>query len=199
MPVTLTDVITVHPRLTDIVRAAIVSQLKMPSIGDTFLQRNSEFVRYRSSMIGDIAKLSVKAWLERYGFTVTDWDDVRTSWRSSRKLFDLRVNGCAIEIASSIEHLGNISRRRALSQIITEKHIIQPVRQTRKDIVLQAYFISDDNPSVHIMGWVTWDNLTSYQTIRYIAGRPRDFWLVPFGETVVRTPTDLITVLRTWT
>lgn len=199
MAITLSSIVTVRPRLTTIVRAAIASQLKMPSIGDTFLRRSFEFERYRSSMIGDIAKLAAKEWLEHHRFAVTDWDDVRTSWRSSRKLFDLQINNCAIEIASSIELLGNISRKRGLSQILAEKHIIQPIRRTRKDIVLQAYFISDNNPSVHLMGWVEWDNLIPYRAIRHIAGRPRDFCLVPFSENVVRPMTDLIAVLRTWT
>jgi hypothetical protein len=48
------------------------------------------------------AKFGVKSWLERHGFVVTDWDTVRTSWRSSRKPYDLIVNNCKIEIVSAI-------------------------------------------------------------------------------------------------
>ena len=198
MPVTLDDIITVRPRLRHYIRAAIVSQLKMPTITDTFLQRDSEFKRYRSSMIGDIAKLGVKTWLERQRFTVTDWDDVRPNWRSSRKPYDLNVNNCTIEIASSIVSLDNLGRAAALGVILNEKHVIQPIRRTRKDIVLQVYYISDINPAVHIMGWVYWDDLTPHTTIRYIAGHPRDFWMVRFNERIVHTPNELIEILRNW-
>lgn len=195
MPVNLGDIISITPSLNDYIRAAIVSQLKMPNITDTFLQRDSEFARYRSSMIGDIAKLGVKTWLEGNGFTVTDWDDVRTSWRSSRKLYDLRVNNCAIEIASSI--LVSISRN-PLAVILSEKHIIQPIRRTRKDIVLQIYFTSNLSQIVHIMGWVYWDDLASHQTIRRINGHPIDFWMVPFNDETVHAPNELINVLQNW-
>jgi hypothetical protein len=199
MPVTsFRQIISIRPRLSTITRAAILSQLKMSTITDTFLKRDSEFARYRSSMIGDIAKLCAKEWLERQHFEVTDWDDVRSSWRSSRKRFDLEVNACKIEIASSIEQLDHLNKNTALSQILQEKSIIQPVRRTVKDVVLQVYFISDSNPIVHLMGWCRWEDMQQYQTIRYIAGRPRDFWLMPFGSTEARPPFDLIGVLSTW-
>ena len=198
MPVALRDIISIRPRLRDYIRAAIVSQLKLPTITGTFLRRDSEFERYRSSMIGDIAKLAVKTWLEQRGFTVIDWDDVRRNWRSSRKPYDLSVNNCTIEIASSIEILDNLGRASALNLILREKHIIQPIRRTRKDIVLQTYYISDINPAVHIMGWSYWDDLTPYRTIRYIAGHPRDFWMVPFNERIVHAPSELVDVLREW-
>jgi hypothetical protein len=198
MPITLGDIITVRPRQSDYIRAAIHTHLKIGSITDTFLQRDSDFERYRSTMIGDIAKFGVKSWLERQGFAITDWDSVRTSWRSSRKLYDLLVNNCKIEIASSIEDFNNMGTNAALNRVLNEKHIIQPIRRTRKDIVLQVFFISDRNPAVHIMGWANWDDLEQYRTIRYVVGRPRDFWMVPFNESIVHTPSELVTVLRDW-
>ncbi len=193
------QIISIRPRLSSITRAAILSQLKMSTITDTFLQRDTEFARYRSSMIGDIAKLCAKQWLENQGFEVTDWDDVRSSWRSSRKRFDLEVNACKIEIASSIEQLDHLSRRAALTQILQEKSIIQPVRRTVKDVVLQIYFISDSNPKVHLMGWCQWGDMQQYQTIRYIAGHPRDFWLIPFNAQEAHPTADLVDFLSTWT
>lgn len=192
------EIISIRPRLSIITRAAILSQLKMSTITDTFLQRDSEFARYRSSMIGDIAKLCSKEWLERQQFEVTDWDDVRSSWRSSRKEFDLEVNGCKIEIASSIEKLDHLSRGAALSYILQEKSIIQPIRRTAKDVVLQVYFISDSNPKAHLMGWCRWEDMQQYQTIRYVGGRPRDFWLIPFSSSEAHPPFELLRFLSSW-
>lgn len=190
--------IPIQLSMNTIIRAAILSHLKLSTISDTFLQRDSEFARYRSSMYGDIAKLCAKLWLERHGFTVTDWDDVRTNWRSSRKQFDLKVNDCRIEIASSIEVLDNLETRAALSKVLNEKSIIQPVRKTPKDVILQIYYLSDSNPQVNIMGWAEWDDLSQYQTIRYIAGHPRDFWLMPFSAPEARPPQDIISFLASW-
>ena len=199
MPVnSVEDVIHVRPSLTTIVRAAILSQLKMSTITDTFLQRNGEFARYRSSMIGDVARLCAKGWLEVEGFAVIDWDDVRTSWRSNRKRFDLEVNKCRIEVASSIEILDDQDTNTALNQIIEQRSIIQPVRRTEKDIVLQAYYISDIDPIVYIMGWTLWSEIAQYQSIRYVGGYPRDFWLMPFNRPEARPPRDLVDFLQRW-
>jgi len=199
MPVTsFRQVISIRPRLSIIIRAAILSQLKMSTITDTFLRRDSEFIRYRSSMIGDIAKLCAKEWLERQGFEVTDWDDVRMNWRSSRKKFDLEVNKCKIEIASSIEAIDELARNVALTQVLQNKSIIQPVRKTEKDLVLQIYFVSDVHPDVYLMGWCRWGDMPPYKTIRYIAGHPRDFWLIPFSSPEAHPPIDLVSFLRTY-
>ena len=196
MPVaSFRQIISIRPRLSIIIRAAILSQLKMSTITDTFLRRDSEFIRYRSSMIGDIAKLCAKEWLERQGFEVTDWDDVRMNWRSSRKKFDLEVNKCKIEIASSIEVLDDLARNAALTQILQNKSIIQPVRKTEKDVVLQIYFVSDADPDVYLMGWCRWEDMPPYKTIRYIAGHPRDFWLIPFSSPEAHPPIDLVAFL----
>jgi hypothetical protein len=91
-----------------------------------------------------------------------------------------------------------MGRNDALNKVLNGKHIIQPIRRTRKDIVLQVFFVSDRNPTVHIIGWANWEDLDQYRTIRYVAGRPRDFWMVPFNEPIVHTPFELISVLRDW-
>lgn len=197
MSVTVSDVVQVPITFVEMQNAARLTFLKVRTIGDTFEQRSSAADRFPSSMIGDAAKLAVRRWLTDQGLTVTDWDDVRTSWRSSRKPYDLKVDDASIEVASSVLFDRDLDPKPDLNWVIENEHIIQPVRKTQKDYIVQVHFIAPDDLNAYITGWTTWDDLCVEEnmTVRRVAGRLCDFYMLPFDSPSAYAPIDIVSEL----
>lgn len=193
MPVTPNDVVIIQTNQFINARATIVSLWKSGFIGDTFVRGRSTLEKFERSFAGDVAKLCLKLWLESKGLTVIDWDDVRTSWRTQKKDFDLQVNNHNIEIRSSFAE--NLS----ISDIIQNKNIIQPCNVRTKEITVQVYFPSPVSQEVLLCGWTLKNDLENpaLRSPRRVGQRLVDFYLMPFSHPGARPMADLITHLLT--
>jgi hypothetical protein len=126
--------------------------------------------------------------LESNNFTVIDWDDVRKSWKTQRKPFDLQVNGRNIEIRSSF------AENLTIDQIIEQKNIIQPCNVNAKEITVQAYFQSPVAQDILLCGWALRGDLESdaLRSPRRVGPRLVDFYLMPFSHPNARPMEELL-------
>jgi len=173
-------------------KAAIASFIKSSHMQDTFKRGRSDFEKYLKSFIGDLAKNAVKWWLETNGFEVLDWDDIRRSWRSSRKNYDLEVNNYKIEVKSSIVNTDN------LSQALRNNNIIHPTYTKMKDITVQVFFPDTRCIEAWICAWVKKEDFDDPRFIspRRINNRNVPFYLMPFSDEKARPMRELIDYLR---
>jgi len=191
MVVNSADVITRQIKPFFIGKAVVASLWKSGFMGDTFVRGRQQFEKYKRSLIGDLAKLAVKEWLEENGFTVTDYDDVRTGWRSSRKPYDLQVNNHDIEVRSSI------AGQPKLQWILRNENIIHPCNVRVKEVTIQAFFRDGSCDMVWLCGWALRRRLGNnrYRQVRNIGGRLTDFYLMPFSDTNARPMSSLLSYL----
>jgi len=191
MPVTIADVVTIHPAPFVVAKATIASLWKSAFMGDTFIRDRQVFEKFQRSVIGDFAKLCVFFWLRDQNVDAQDWDDTRRSWRSQRKSYDLEANGHALEVRSSI------AETPSLSHIIANEHIIHPCNVKAKEITVQVFFPSLACDTAWICGWVRQADLEtpSRRQVRRIGRRLVDFYLVPFSDVAARPMSDLVVYL----
>lgn len=190
MSVSIRQVIHVPIQPFFIGKATMASFWKCSFIGDTFVRGRATFEKFQRSLVGDLAKLALKFWLESRGFEVTDWDDVRTSWRSSRKRFDLEVLGHSIEVRSSIAAYQNTG------EILRNEHIIHPCNVRLKEITVQVFFTNNTCQEALLAGWARVDDLESdnYREPRRIGPRLVDFYLMGFDD--ANSMLDLVSFLQ---
>lgn len=171
----------------EISKAIMAVMWKGDYLGGTFVRQRTTFERYQRSVIGDMAKLSVKSWLEENGLEVIDWDDVRTSWRSQRKQFDLQVNGHNIEVRSSI------SNYRTIRETIRNENIIHPCNVRAKEITIQTFFANKRCSELLICGWTRQRHLENSNLRSPVRVGPRlvDFYFMPFSHRNARPMTSL--------
>jgi hypothetical protein len=178
MPVTTRQVVVVPIPPAWLARSVFTSLLKCDFMGDTFVRNRRTIEKYERSVMGDVAKLAVKWWLESRGCSVTDWDDVRTSWRSQIKTFDLQVNGHNIEVRSSVASVG------AIREVLRREHIIHPCGVRVKELNVQVFFPDATCTVAWLCGWARQADLDqpALRSPRRIGPRLVDFLLMPFGH-----------------
>jgi len=127
-------------------------------------------------------------WLEARGLVPTDWDDVRTSWRSQRKTFDLQVNEHNIEVRSSR------ASRRNVAEVLAREHIIHPHGVRVKEVTVQVFFPDSACSEVWLCGWALGDDLAddALRSPRRIGTRLVDFYLMPFDNDRARPMSELV-------
>jgi len=191
MVVNITDVIIREVKPFFIGKAVVASLWKSGFMGDTFIRGRKQFEKYQRSLIGDMAKLAVKDWLEEHSFSVVDYDDVRTGWRSSRKPFDLQVNGHNIEIRSSIAGQSN------LGWVLQNENIIHPCDVNVKEVTVQVFFRNKSCDTAWLCGWAIGTVLGTdqYRQPRHVGTRLTDFYLMPFSDANSSTMQNLLTYL----
>jgi len=191
MSVTTRDVITINPAPFVIAKATVASIMKGAFMRDTFVRNRQVFNKIQRSLQGDMAKSCVASWLSSQGYQVVDWDDVRTSWRSQRKSYDLQVNGHALEVRSSIAAVPRVT------QVITNEHIIHPCNVRVKEVTIQTFFDSSLCSHVWICGWVRQADLEDQnrKQVRRIGGRLVDFYMVPFNDIAAEPMSNLLNYL----
>lgn len=191
MSVSSQDVVVRQVRPFAVAKAVAASLWKSAFIKDTFVRDRRVFEKYQRSVIGDMAKATVKEWLEENNFSVVDWDDVRTSWRSYRKPYDLQVNAHNIEVRCSISKYPNIP------SLIQNEHIIYPSNVRVKEIVIQVFFSEPSCSELWLCGW-TWGKILgspSLKQYRRVAGRNTPFYLMPFNHKDAHPMADLLQYL----
>jgi len=193
MPVSSRQVIRVPVQPFFIGKAVLASFWKCGFMGDTFVRGRNAFEKFQRSLVGDMGKLSLKFWLESQGLNVIDWDDVRTSWRSARKQFDLEVEGHQVEVRSSVAGNTNVA------EVIREEHIIQPYRVRAKEITVQVFFPDNTCHEAWLAGWAYGTDLAveRYKEIRRIGPRLVDFYMMGFGDANARPMSELVRTLAT--
>lgn len=171
-----------------IAKATVASIWKCRSMQDTFIRDRTNFEKCLRSVEGDLAKQSLKKWLMDNGMEVTDWDDIRTSWRSQRKNFDLQVNGHNIEVRSSF------AKGRTLQEVIREEHIIHPCNVRVKEITVQVFFPDGTCQESWLLGWAKRRELErqQFRAPRRIGTRLVDFYFLPFNHRFARPMQRLI-------
>jgi len=189
MSVRVRDVIRRDISPFEISKSVTASLWKHSFVRDTFVRNRSAFEKFQRSVIGDMAKLSLKSWLEERGFEVIDWDDVRTSWRSQRKDYDLRVNDHNIEVRSSISQYDNIN------DVLINEHIIHPCNVKIKEITIQAFFSDSRCTELWLCGWALQNDLSQFRQVRHV-GRLVDFFMMPFTDRNARPMRTLLTYLE---
>jgi hypothetical protein len=185
------DVITWQIKPFFIGKAVVASLWKSGFIGDTFVRGRKQFDKYKSSFIGDLAKLAVKEWLEENGYKTIDYDDERTGWKSSRKPYDLHVNNHSIEVRSSI------ARKANLNWVLQNEHIIHPCDVKVKEITIQVFFKDEGCDEVWLCGWAFKNNLENrkYRKVKKIGRRYASFYMMPFSDVNARPLNDLLNYL----
>jgi hypothetical protein len=174
MVVNITDVVTRQIKPFFIGKAVVASLWKSGFMGDTFVRGRQQFEKYKSSLIGDMAKLAVKEWLEENGFTVI-----------------LQVNNHDIEVRSSIASQSN------LQWVLQNENIIHPCDVNVKQITIQAFFRDGSCDVVWLCGWALKRDLENdqYRQIRRVGGRLTDFYLMPFSDVNARPMSGLLSYL----
>ena len=191
MVVTLTDVIVREVKPFFVGKAVVASLWKSSFIGNTFVRNRTRFEKYKRSLIGDLAKLVVKDWLEENSFSVTDYDDVRTGWASSRKPYDLQVNNHNIEVRSSVASQTN------QNWVLHNENIIHPCNVNVKEVTVQVFFRDGKCDMAWLFGWALKTALENnqYRQPRRVGNRLTDFYLMPFSNHNARTMNDLLAYL----
>jgi len=176
----------------EITKATVASLWKSGFMGDTFVRGRAQFEKFQRSVVGDLAKLSLKKWFEQNGLQVTDWDDVRNSWRSHRKPYDLSVNGHSIEVRSSI------SQHRTIGETLRSESIIHPCNVRVKEITVQVFFGNPSCEEAWLCGWALRADLESrrFRSVRRVGPRLVDFFLIPFNNRAARPMSRLVSHLR---
>jgi len=149
MTVKANDIVSGSVEAFEIAKAVAASFQKHFFIKDTFVRGRDPFGRYQTSVIGDMAKLLVKGWLEENGFEkkVIDWDDVRESWKSQAKPYDLCVNKHHIEVRSSI------SKYKDIGKLLSRENIIHPTDVKLKEITVQVFWRDKRCSEAWLCGW----------------------------------------------
>ena len=192
MAVRVRDVITVNPPPFIVAKATVASIMKGAFIRDTFVRDRQVFNRIQRSLQGDMAKLCVAYWLRGQNLDVTDWDDVRTSWRSQRKSYDLEVNRHALEIKSSIASVPQIN------QVIADENIIHPCNVRVKELTVQVFFNSPECTEAWLCGWARQQDLENpaRRQVRRVGRRLVDFYMIPFNDAAAEPLANLPAVLN---
>lgn len=191
MPVNIGDVIIVNPPPFIVAKATIASLLKGGFIGDTFVRERRVFERVQRSIVGDMAKLCVASWLGAHGFDVNDWDDIRRSWKSQRKEYDLEVNGHAIEVRSSVAEMPQ------MNHVLSNEHIIHPCNVRVKELTVQVFFNSPECTEAWLCGWARQQDLEdpARRQVRRVGRRLVDFYMIPFTDAHAYPMANLLTAL----
>jgi hypothetical protein len=193
MVVTRSDIVTRTAGPLQIAKATYASFEKSSFMGDTFVRDRNAFKKFGNSIVGDIAKLAVKEWLEAEGLVVKDWDDERTdNWRSQKKLYDLQVKNHNIEVRSSVSKDGTIRNT------LRNEHIISPADVRTKEVNVQVFFDNRAGRKIWIFGWAKGSQLRKkkYLGVRRVGPRLADFYMMPFTDPQAFPPKKLITFLR---
>lgn len=192
MSVRPTQVVRVPVQPFFVAKAVIASLWKSGFMGDTFVRNRTAFEKYQRSVVGDLAKLCLKSWLETQALDVIDWDDVRPSWRSQRKKFDIQSNGHDIEVRSSISQYPNVA------DTLANENILHPANIRVKEVTVQVFFADSDCREAWLFGWAERDHLQdpALRSPRRVGPRLVDFYLMPFDHAHARPMRELVTYLR---
>ena len=191
MPVTVSDIISITPPPFVVAKATIASILKGGFIRDTFSRDRQVFEKIQRSVIGDMGKLSLKSWLSDNGFDVHDWDDIRRSWKSQRKEYDLQVNNHNIEVRTSI------AAEPQINYVLSHENIIHPCNVRVKEITVQVFFNSLSCTEAWLCGWARQQDLENQSRIqvRLVGRRLVDFYMIPFNDSDAEPLNSLLSFL----
>lgn len=138
--------------------------------------------RWQKIFVGEMAEEATKEFMNKLGVEYICYNDVREDDFRDDDPFDFRIKDLRIDLKSSKDN-----RDHGLKQIINKQHLVTPIDQTVKPIIIQA-FVSSNEKEVWLACWATADELKQEENVGYLHWQPGKYYLLkvkdchPMGE-----------------
>jgi hypothetical protein len=128
--------------------------------------------RWNKIYLGEMAEEATKEFMNTLTMDYLCYNDCREDDFRDDDPFDFRIKDIRIDLKSSKDN-----RNHGLEQILKEQHLVTPIDQTVKPIVIQA-FISHDEKEVWLTCWATESELKREENVGYLHWQPGKYYLL---------------------
>lgn len=128
--------------------------------------------RWKKIYLGEMAEEAAKEFMDTLGIEYICYNDCREDDFKDDDPFDFKIKGIRIDLKSSKDN-----RNHGLEDILNKQHLITPIDQTVKPIIIQA-FISHDEKQVWLTCWATDGELKQQENIGYLHWQPGKYYLL---------------------
>ena len=129
-------------------------------------------VRWQKIFLGEMAEEAAKEFMDTLGMDYICYNDCREDDYRDDDPFDFKVDDIRIDFKSSKDN-----RNHGLEEIVKKQHLLTPIDQTVKPVIIQA-FISKDEKEVWLAGWATEQELKKEENVGYLHWQPGKYYLV---------------------
>lgn len=148
---------------------------KLVKIGDDRIYDRYNYpreTRWKKIFLGEMAEEASKEFMNTLGIDYLCYNDCREDEFRDEDPFDFKIKDIRIDLKSSKDN-----RNHGLEQILKEQHLVTPIDQTVKPIVMQA-FISYDEKEVWLTCWATESELKREENVGYLHWQPGKYYLL---------------------
>lgn len=128
--------------------------------------------RWEKVYLGELAEEASKVFMNTLGVEYVCYNDVREDEYRDDDPFDFKVNEIRIDLKSSRDN-----RNHGLVHIVKEQHLVTPIDQSAKDIIIQG-FLKKDEKVLWLVGWATGEQLRREENIGYLHWQPGKYYLI---------------------
>jgi hypothetical protein len=128
--------------------------------------------RWEKIYLGEMAEEAAKEFMDTLGIEYICYNDCREDDFKDEDPFDFRIRDIRIDLKSSKDN-----RNHGLEEILKQQHLVTPIDQTVKPIIIQA-FISHDEKQVWLTCWATDSELKQQENIGYLHWQPGKYYLL---------------------
>ena len=132
--------------------------------------------RWQKVYIGELAEEACKPFMDSLGLKYVCYNDAREDEFRDDDPFDFKVGKLRIDLKSSKDN-----RNHGLIEILREQHLVTPIDQSAKDVIMQA-FLRNDEEEVWLVGWATGDQLRREENIGYLHWQPGKYYLLELRD-----------------
>jgi hypothetical protein len=127
-----------------------IAAKKEPYISNYRKPNRDKWEKIFDLMVGDFSKNVLSAVLKRNGFRVENYDYIRSDGYKKRDEWDLRINGCGVEVKTSL--ISDITVKDDLSSdqifnMLSDRRCYISKQLPIHDFVIQAFYIPHDENS----------------------------------------------------
>jgi hypothetical protein len=128
--------------------------------------------RWKKVYIGELAEEASKAFMDTLGLEYVCYNDVREDDYKKDDPFDFKIGKLRIDLKTSRDN-----REHGLAQILKEQHLVTPIDQSVKDVVMQA-FLRHDEKVLWLCAWATGKQLMQEKNLGYLHWQPGKYYLL---------------------
>jgi len=188
MTITLDDVITIKIKSKMRKRAEILAEKKLgyKYVDGELVKTGKDNIynrynypreaRWKKIYLGELAEEAVKEYMDTLNLKYICYNDCREDDFRDEDPFDFRIGSICIDLKSSKDN-----REHGLADILKEQHLITPVDQTVKPIIIQA-FTNKDETEVWVVGWATEEELKREENLGYLHWQPGKYYKLKVKE-----------------
>lgn len=123
--------------------------------------------RYKRSFLGELGEEACKPFIKSLALAFVCYNDQRTDEFRDDDPFDYKIGDFRIDIKTSKDN-----NNHGLQKILSNQHLLTPIDQTVKPIVIQC-FINNDENTLWIVSWTTEEELRRPENIGLIGRGPQ--------------------------